>query len=303
MADGLVTGIANRLANRLEHFLLRRTSGRALFRVYRSLESHHALASASAMAFDAFLSLVPLAAFAGFALYTFHQKADFLAPIVDPILNAAPKQVADLVTEEFFRLSHARALALAPLSLGVFLWVMSSGLSTAMYVLESMFATAPRPWYTRRLVAIGYVLTSMLAVALVGALSVFVAMYTTSSIAHAVALLLPVFLVLGLVYGFLRIAIVHTEGHLANRERHVLPGALVTVALWVITSAFFSYYVARLSRYTTLYGNLATVAIFLFWLWLLSLATLIGGEVNAELEGVSPEPPPPPPPSIPPKSE
>jgi membrane protein len=288
------TGLAS-VADRLERFMLRHTWGRPIYRVYRSLESHHALAFASAMAFDAFLSLVPLAAFAGFALYTFHQKTDVLAPVVDPILNAAPRQVVDLVTEEFFRLSHARALMLAPVSLVVFLWVTSSGLSTAMYVLESMFATAPRPWYTRRLVAIAYVLASMLLVALVGLFSVFVATHASSGIAHAVALMLPIGLILGLVYGFMRIAIVHTEGHSKSRERHVLPGALITVALWVINSAFFSYYVARLSRYTTLYGNLATVAIFLFWLWLLSLATLIGGEVNAELEGASPEPPPPPP--------
>lgn len=69
-------------------------------------------------------------------------------------------------------------------------------------------------------------------------------------------------------------------------RRRLLPGGVVTVALWAAASAGFSYYVARFARYATFYGSLATVAIVLFWLWLLSLALLVGGEVNAQLEGV-----------------
>jgi membrane protein len=91
----------------------------------------------------------------------------------------------------------------------------------------------------------------------------------------------------------------------------------VTMVLWVLASALFSMYVATLSRYATLYGSLAAVAIFLFWLWLLALSLLVGGEVNAQLEGVrddtpasvrfaaavhappSPPPAPPAPPDVP----
>jgi membrane protein len=70
------------------------------------------------------------------------------------------------------------------------------------------------------------------------------------------------------------------------RRRRVLPGVLVTVVLWAGLSALFSFYVTTLARYATLYGGLAAVAIFLFWLWLLALALLVGGEVNAQLDGV-----------------
>jgi membrane protein len=64
----------------------------------------------------------------------------------------------------------------------------------------------------------------------------------------------------------------------------VVPGAVLTVALWSVVSALFSVYVARLARYATFYGSLATAAIFLFWLWLLALALFVGGELNARLE-------------------
>ena len=60
----------------------------------------------------------------------------------------------------------------------------------------------------------------------------------------------------------------------------------LTVILWGASSWLFSTYVRTLARYATLYGSLAAVAIVLFWLWLLSLAVLIGGAVNAELSGL-----------------
>jgi membrane protein len=76
-------------------------------------------------------------------------------------------------------------------------------------------------------------------------------------------------------------------------RRRLAPGVAVTVVLWTLVSGLFSFYVSTLSRYATLYGGLAAVAIFLFWLWLLSLALLVGGEVNAQLDGLRDPPPPP----------
>jgi membrane protein len=60
----------------------------------------------------------------------------------------------------------------------------------------------------------------------------------------------------------------------------------LTIVLWAAISGLFSYYVATIARYATLYGQLAAVAIFLLWLWLLALALLIGGEANAQLDGL-----------------
>jgi membrane protein len=70
------------------------------------------------------------------------------------------------------------------------------------------------------------------------------------------------------------------------RRRRLAPGVLVTILLWMIVSGIFSVYVRTFARYATLYGGLAAVAIFLFYLWLLAMALLVGGEVNAQLDGL-----------------
>jgi membrane protein len=66
-----------------------------------------------------------------------------------------------------------------------------------------------------------------------------------------------------------------------GRGLAVVPGAIVAVVGFAGVSAAFSLYVARLARYAAFYGALASVTVLLIWLWLSSLALLVGAEVNA----------------------
>lgn len=66
--------------------------------------------------------------------------------------------------------------------------------------------------------------------------------------------------------------------------RWVTPGGIVAVILWIVVSALFAFYVANFSSYNKTYGALASVIVFLVWLWLTNTAILFGAELNAELE-------------------
>lgn len=66
--------------------------------------------------------------------------------------------------------------------------------------------------------------------------------------------------------------------------RWLSPGGIFAVAAWVIASGAFALYVANFSSYNKTYGALASVVIFLVWLWLSNVALLLGAELNAELE-------------------
>ena len=54
--------------------------------------------------------------------------------------------------------------------------------------------------------------------------------------------------------------------------------------LWIIASAAFAFYVANFSSYNKTYGSLASVVVFLVWLWITNIVILFGAELNAELE-------------------
>jgi membrane protein len=64
----------------------------------------------------------------------------------------------------------------------------------------------------------------------------------------------------------------------------VTPGGVLAVLLWIAASALFALYVASFSSYNKTYGALASVIVFLVWLWITNTVILLGAELNAELE-------------------
>lgn len=66
--------------------------------------------------------------------------------------------------------------------------------------------------------------------------------------------------------------------------RWISPGGIFAVLVWVAASALFALYVSNFGSYNKTYGALASVVIFLVWLWISNIAVLLGAELNAELE-------------------
>ncbi|HKC26521.1 MAG TPA: YihY/virulence factor BrkB family protein [Jatrophihabitans sp.] len=66
--------------------------------------------------------------------------------------------------------------------------------------------------------------------------------------------------------------------------RWISAGGLLAVILWVIASALFAVYVSFSGSYNKTYGSLATVIVFLVWLWITNIAILLGAEFNAETQ-------------------
>ena len=65
--------------------------------------------------------------------------------------------------------------------------------------------------------------------------------------------------------------------------RHALPGALLTAVLWFVASAAFHVYLAIAASRNPLLGAFGGGVIIMSWTYLLSLALLLGGELNAVL--------------------
>ncbi|HLM74438.1 MAG TPA: YhjD/YihY/BrkB family envelope integrity protein, partial [Polyangiaceae bacterium] len=221
------------IPDRLHGIASRHAAGRVIVRLIENLDRHDTPRVASAMAFDAFLSLIPLVAIAGFFL----QRADKSgAQVLGSIFSAAPQQVVALVDFEFFRLSEAGSAVLAPLSLIAFLWVSSAGLATAMGVFETIYASEHRPWFVRRGLAMVCVVAGLVAIPLTAGIGYFIARLSGSLGAQLVGFFMPAIILVGLVSAFFRIAIRRPR----LPQRRVVPGACVTVFLWALCSALFS---------------------------------------------------------------
>jgi membrane protein len=66
--------------------------------------------------------------------------------------------------------------------------------------------------------------------------------------------------------------------------RWITPGAVIGVLLWLAASFGFSVYLSSIGQATALYGAFTAAIVLVVWLWLTSVALLLGAELNAEIE-------------------
>ncbi len=73
----------------------------------------------------------------------------------------------------------------------------------------------------------------------------------------------------------------------ARRRRILSPGGLVGVAIWIVASAGFFFYVSNFGKYGATYGAFAGAVILLLWLYLSAIAFLFGAELNSVIDGAA----------------
>jgi membrane protein len=71
--------------------------------------------------------------------------------------------------------------------------------------------------------------------------------------------------------------------------RFISPGSILATALFIITSLGFSAYVNNFGQYNKLYGSIGTLIVILIWLYLNSVALLVGFELNVSIKAASSE--------------
>lgn len=79
-----------------------------------------------------------------------------------------------------------------------------------------------------------------------------------------------------------------TYRHAPHRRKPRWPwvswGTVAATLMWVTCTLGFSYYVEHVASYNRIYGSLAGLVVFMFWLYLTALSVLVGAEINAEIE-------------------
>lgn len=74
-----------------------------------------------------------------------------------------------------------------------------------------------------------------------------------------------------------------------QRFRYITPGSVSATGLWLLSTWGFTQYVSHFNRYNVTYGSLGGVIILMTWLYISGLVFMIGGEVNAVIEHLSPD--------------
>jgi membrane protein len=82
----------------------------------------------------------------------------------------------------------------------------------------------------------------------------------------------------------------HVSVPVRTSWRYNLPGAALTLAIWVVGSAILRWFLTvSASGSTSIYGPLAAPIAVMIWLYILAIAVLIGAALNASFDQLWPE--------------
>jgi membrane protein len=208
---------------------------------------------------------------------------------LDAVLTDEAAPVVASVENLFFQ-RRGRLLTVATLGALV---TLSGAFAVVIDALNDAYgATEDRSWVRRRL--LGLITGVATVAAIVGALAVLVVgplLGRGEELAHLIGLStafsftwnvlrLPTVAV-GLVLW--TATLLHYAPNRAGRWRDALPGAVLSAGLWCAASIGFHLYLTVAAAVNPLLGALGGGIIVMIWVYLLCLALLLGGELNAAL--------------------
>ena len=69
-----------------------------------------------------------------------------------------------------------------------------------------------------------------------------------------------------------------------QKAQYILPGAILSMGVWMLFSLIFSYYVDHMGRYSIIYGSIGVIIALLVWMDWSMIAMLMGAVFNVALK-------------------
>jgi membrane protein len=204
-------------------------------------------------------------------------------------LAAFPAEVSDAIRPAIDQVISSRRTGLMTVSILASLWATSSGLEALREALNKAYGVEePRSVWFCRLQSLAFTIVASISIIIVMLVLVIGPvvwsyiqphlkvpwqwgwMYEALRYLIAVSLL---YLVVALLYRWL------PSRHLPRRE--ILPGAAVTLVLWLVLASLFSFYLQNLGRFSVTYGSLGGIVIALMFFYISALIFIFGAEINS----------------------
>jgi membrane protein len=269
-----------------------------LKRTFKEASEDHLAAFAGNLTYKGLFALFP------FFVFLLSLLGIFGAPdLLDRVSAMLPKEAAGFVQGQLVGIAQSKAESAftvgAIVSILLALWGVSGAFRSVMEAMNVMYEVEEgRPFWKVYAISIflslgvaALLLTALVLVvfgpqiggAIASAVGLGSIFQTVWSIVQWPVLVFFVLFAFALVYYF--------APDVEQRFKWVSPGSLLAVALWLLFSLAFSYYVNTIggSSLSASYGSLASMIILLLYLYYTAYIVLLGAEMNQVIEEHIPE--------------
>jgi len=264
-----------------------------LKRAAKRANKDHVTSLAAALAYYAFLA-IPAALLLAAGLFGLLADPNAVTTIIKDLHGIVPSQVSSLIEGSLRRLTQQNSTSITLIVVGAVLalWSLSGAMQNVMWALNLAYdRSETRGFVRRRLVAAGMAVFALVASTLALGLLVLgpdLSRWIGNAIGNRRATEIvwwaaqwPI-LIGGLLLAF---GVIYYLGPDVKQKWQFLSfGAVFAVVVWLIASGAFAYYASRFGSYNKAWGSLSAVVVMLTWLWISSVALLLGAEINAEAE-------------------
>lgn len=249
---------------------------------------------AAALSYYFVLALFPLLLFLTALLGYFAEAGTELRRnLLNYLAHVMPRSASALIYTTVNEISKETDGGKLSFGLLAALWFASNGMGAISETLNAAYGVKEsRSWWRVHLTAVG--LTIALAVLIISALALVL---YGGEIGEVIAIRFGFDQAFPLVWNVLQWPIVlafvlfafaliyYFAPDLYHQKWYwITPGSMTGVALWLLVSFCLRVYLRYFDRFSLTYGSLGAVIILMLWFYLMGLAILIGGKVNAEIE-------------------
>jgi len=252
---------------------------------------------ASSIAFNLLIALLPASIFL-FTLIPFIPIPNFQEELIRLFENILPANAFNFLETSIIEVvTHKSGVLLLFMFMATIVFS-TNGIHAVIHAfVVSAHSFKSRSWIDQRKISIILLLIVIMMIATAGFLVIFGKMLvnrlvTLHMIERNLVIYLVIFLkwVLIVLLLFLAISCLYYFAPARRDEfRFFSPGSTLATFLFILTSLGFSAYVNNFGQYNKLYGSIGTLMVILLWLYLNSIAILIGFELNVSIKAARAE--------------
>jgi membrane protein len=247
---------------------------------------------ASSIAFNLLMAILPATIFLA-TLIPFIPIPNFQQELIKMFENMLPVNAYNLMESTIIDIVTNKSGSLLIIMLFATIIFSTNGIHAVIHAfVVTSHSFKSRSWVNQRKVSVLLLLIGIIMFGIAGFLIIFGKMAVTRLVeldilekSFVISILVFLKWIIVVLLLFLAISFLY---YFAPAKRHdfkfVTPGSTLATLLFIITSLGFSAYVNNFGPYNKLYGWIGTLMVIMLWLYLNSIALLIGFELNVSIK-------------------